>query len=110
MTNTIHVKRGDTFACEIQCLDFDDNPVDLTGYSMSSQVRHKTTDAVIATIIVTPDPDQATNTGWCTLTTADLTGSWPLGVFDFDIEAVDPDGHADSTLTCDFWIQKDVTR
>jgi len=103
------VKRGDSLL--LNCTRTDaGTAVDLTGYTVSSQLRHPTTDELAATLTVTLS-NQGTNPGEFVLsalpaTTADLA----LGVYQCDVQFTSPGGVVVSSPTFEVELRKDVTR
>lgn len=82
-TNVITIKKGDSFSRACRLLDDTDTPIDLTDYTIESQVRDSR-DNLIATLTATKY-NQTTNPGVFMLSAEDGTDSWPSANLGMDI-------------------------
>jgi hypothetical protein len=112
MALSFEFKRGDSFNLSGTVTDADDLPVDLTGYTITSQLRSQT-GALIQTFTVTvtdaanglytisaPATGTAPNTG---------TDIWPIGTAKFDVQfAVGAEVTSSETVTLK--VVEDYTR
>lgn len=103
---TINHKRGDTF--ELSCsLENEGNPVDITNFTITSQVRSPD-DTLLQPLTVTVT-DAAT--GAFTLSaTPTQTETWDTIQYLSDIEFVDGGGEVNSSETFTINVIKDITR
>lgn len=110
-TSRISIKRGDTFAIETQWLT-DSVGVDLTGYTVRSQVRKSDpSQTIVETMTCTIDPDQATNPGVVMIAaSATQTALWPALTLAWDIEYTSAGGIVLSSETIEIVVVRDVTR
>lgn len=100
----IHHKRGDTFFIANR-LTQDNAPIDLTGWTVRSQVRDGDTLVQSLTYAVAVAAD-----GQYTLTApAASTASWPVKTLLCDIEYTSPGGTVTSTETFQIVVIRDVT-
>ena len=105
MSAAIRIKRGETFLLECTVQESDGSPMDLTGWSIASQIRdgHDTLIATLTVDLYTPVAGQYRLTG---ATTAD----WPQGLAHMDIAYTDAGGRALTTETLTVSIEREVTR
>lgn len=99
-------KQGDTFdySGPVEVLDDDDQPVDLTGWSVASTV-------------IFPDQKKSypLTTVWLAgafthiRITAGDTSLWPVATAEIDVQFTSPSGHIVSTETVQFKVICDVT-
>jgi len=98
------IKPGDTFLLECSVTEDNATPLDLTGWTIASQVRTKR-GVLLADLTVdihTPA------TGEYSLRT-DATSDWPTGVAEMDIAYTDSGGRIMSTETLTLSVEHDVT-
>ena len=110
MTTTIQRKRGDAF--ELECTESADGvPVNLTGYTVASQIRTLAGDELVDTATITL-ADQGTSPGVFTLYVAkERTRLWEPGRnLAFDVEFTPPNGKSWSSATVTIDVVKDITR
>lgn len=82
----LEMKRGATFSAGILYADSGVD-VDLTGYTITSQVRQFGTLIQTMTVVIS---NQTTNTGEFTVSaTATQTADWPVGTLAWDIRLAD---------------------
>lgn len=82
-TNILTIKRGDSFSRACRLLDDAGEPIDLTSYTIESQLRDSR-DNLIATFTATKY-NQTTDKGVFLLTAEDGTDDWPLARLEMDI-------------------------
>lgn len=101
MAKGLEIKPGATLRVPGTLTDDSGVAVDLTGYTLSSQVRTRGTAELVATATVTPDADQTTNPGVFEVhVAAAVTATWSPGVdLAMDIRIVQPDSDVDLTET-----------
>ena len=105
MATFIH-KRGDTFSLS-SSVENSGVAVDITGWTISSQVR-KADDTLVEDLTVTIDDALG---GLFTLSaTALATESWPVENLYCDIEFTEAGGDVNSTETFIISVQRDITR
>jgi hypothetical protein len=97
----LQIKPGATLRLPGTLTDDDGVAVDLTGYTLSSQVRTRGTAELVATATVTPDADQTTNPGrFVVRVEASATEDWSPGVdLALDIRIEEPGSDVDITET-----------
>ncbi|MFN4328289.1 MAG: hypothetical protein ACK4FF_05380 [Limnobacter sp.] len=102
-------KRGDTFEVQATYSDSSDgSPINLTGYTIASQIRHPG-GALVATLAVTiPDQSVPANLGKFTMR-VNNTASWPVTDLLWDIQ-YSFDNSVISTETVVVRVQPDVTQ
>ena len=99
-------KRGDTFELTLS-LENQGNPVDITNFTIASQIRDQDDQLVQALTVTKTD---ASN-GQFTLTATDTqTDDWPIAKLDVDVEFVEPDTTVSSSETFNIQVIKDITR
>lgn len=103
---TITHKRGDTFELSAT-LENSGNAVDITNFTITSQVRD-VEDALLQALTVTIT-DAATGAFTVSATPAQ-TETWAVKTYDCDIEFVEADGEVNSTETFQINVIKDITR
>ena len=103
MADIVH-KRGDSFVRQLAHFD-GAAMLDLTGWTISSQVRTQTGD-IVATLTVSNRNDPA---GTFVLS-AGATTTWPVGTLHTDIQYTRPDGFITSTQTLVIDCVADITR
>ena len=105
MSAAIRIKRGETLLLECTVANPDGSPLDLTGWSIASQIRdgHDTLIATLTVDLYTPVAGQYRLTGA-------TTGAWPQGLAHMDIAYTDAGGRALSTETLTIGIEREVTR
>lgn len=108
MSSTVTLKRGDTLRLR-NTYERSGTPVDITGYTISSQVRTRH-DQKIADLTVAIEADQATYPGRFFITATNTeTAAWAPNTYDCDIQIADVDGVTRSTKTFPFVVVQDVT-
>ena len=97
-------KRGDTFSLDLE-VSQDDSPLDLTGYTITSQIRTQH-DVLVADLTVT-----VTNaaTGQVSVS-SESTTDWPTGEHLWDVEFYDGSSSRWSIETVQVKVLPDVTR
>ena len=106
-TLTLTHKRGDTFNLTGACLDSSGVPVDLTDYTLESQVRDMQGELLSAFTCTKTVPVQGT---YLISASADTTGLWPPGGYRFDVQFTALDGTVTSSDTVALKIVEDITR
>ncbi len=81
--NILTIKRGDSFSRACRLLDDSGSAIDLTDYTIESQIRDSR-DTLIATFTTTKY-NQVTNKGMFVITAEDGTDEWPLSRLEMDI-------------------------
>lgn len=101
MSRGLTIKAGATLRVPGALTDDSGVAVDITGYTLTSQVRTRGTAELVATATVTPDPDQTTNPGLFEVLVEDsVTATWSPGVdLAMDIRIVQPDSDVALTET-----------
>lgn len=103
---TITHKRGDTFELTLT-LENDGNAVDITNFTIASQIRQQDDVLVQALTVTKTDP---TN-GQFTLTSTDTeTEGWPIANLEVDVEFIEDTGVVSSSETFNINVLKDITR
>ena len=103
---TITHKRGDTFELSAT-LENSGNPVDITNFTITSQVRD-VADALLQALTVTVTD---ANAGAFTVSaTPAQTETWSVKTYVCDIEFVEVGGEVNSTETFQINVIKDITR
>lgn len=105
MATFIH-KRGDTFSLS-SSVENEGVAVDITGWTIESQVRQSDDTLVQALTVTITD---AVNGLFTISATALQTESWPIASLLCDIEFTEPSGEVNSTETFTISVQKDITR
>lgn len=106
--NKLTLKRGDTLVRRCLHRDAEQEPINLTNYTIRSQIR--TVDGALIGELGITKLDQSTHTGQFDLTAnATATKNWPVGLHQCDIQYTNA-GITQSTMTFKFEIIKDVTR
>lgn len=103
MANTLNIKRGDTFKYSVSVIDSNKQPIDLTGWTISSQIKNF--DELIADVIISSDDF---STGNYYLSVED-TSYFPIEKLECDIEYTSTDGTIMSTETFYINVIKDIT-
>jgi hypothetical protein len=104
----IRHKRGDTIAWPFT-YSVDGEPVDLTPYSIKSEVRKEIGRELVGELVIVKDPDQVNATGQGTLTaTAEDVALWPVQTLIVDIQYTLA-GVVASSETFAIQIESDVT-
>ena len=103
---TITHKRGDTFELSAT-LENSGNAVDITNFTITSQVRD-VEDALLQALTVTIT-DAATGAFTVSATPAQ-TETWAVKTYDCDIEFIEVGGEVNSTETFQIDVIKDITR
>lgn len=98
-------KRGDTFDFDGTYTEDDGTPINLTGITVSSQVR--TPAGVLVSTAVVTKANQTTNPGEYSGVIAN-TAAWPVQKLEWDVQYVG--GPTDSTETVYLQVQRDVTQ
>jgi hypothetical protein len=102
----IEWKRGDSFVVDEPGMLADGQPLDMTGWTVESQIRRKDTGELVATMA------QSWTTrgiGAFRLEVKDTT-AWPLIVLAWDVQLTDPAGYVASTPTRYIRCKQDETR
>lgn len=104
--NTIEIKQGDTLelACRLQA---GGEPVDITGWSIASQVRAPGGNLVHAFVAAITAPALGE---YRLPASAEQTATWPAGGLSMDIRYTDPSGRVMSTQTVPLQVQPAVTQ
>jgi hypothetical protein len=103
---TITHKRGDTFELTLT-LENDGNAVDITNFTIASQIRQQDDTLVQALTVTKIDPVN----GQFTLTAVDTsTDDWPIANLEVDVEFIEADGTVSSSETFNINVLKDITR
>jgi hypothetical protein len=108
--STMQHKRGDAF--EPECTEMAAGvPVNLTGYTVTSQIRTRAGDELVDTATVTL-ADQTTDPGKFTVEVAKArTALWVPGQdLEWDVEFTPPNGKSWSSGTVTITVVKDITR
>ena len=99
------IKQGDTLNVTGVRTDDAGNPVDISGYSIASQLI---SGAYTHTLDCAVDDGAA---GTFTMSaSASETQSWPAKLYKFDIQFTRPGGEVSSTVTSNFIVTADNTR
>lgn len=100
----IDIKNGDTL--RLACVAQDDagNPVDLTGWTVTAQVRDAKYNALVASLSITVDAPQEG-----AFTIEGDTANWPVGDLSFDIRYLDSLGRVAHTETIALNVQRAIT-
>jgi hypothetical protein len=122
MADVVDWKRGDSFrvdelgmliedangalTMEVNGAQVKASPLDMTGWTVASQMRRKDTDELVADLDFSWT-DQAT--GKYSLQAKDTT-KWPVTTLAWDVQFTDPSGFVTSSETKYFRIIKDQTR
>jgi hypothetical protein len=103
---TITHKRGDTFVLSAT-LENSGNPVDITNFTITSQVRDVADELLQALTVTVTDA----NAGAFTVSaTPAQTETWDVKTYVCDIEFVEVGGEVNSTETFEINVLKDITR
>lgn len=103
---TITHKRGDTFELSAT-LENSGNAVDITNFTITSQVRDSD-DALLQALTVTVT-DAATGAFKVSATPTE-TETWDIKTYDCDIEFIEGSGEVNSSETFQINVIKDITR
>lgn len=103
MANITH-KRGDTLEWVVT-LTQDGSAVDISQWTITSQIRQDTT--LIASLTVTKT--ESTSGVFSLTATAASTASWSLGTHSVDIEFIDQNGFVVSSQTFTLQLVRDIT-
>lgn len=103
MANITH-KRGDTLEWVVT-LTQDGTVVDISSWTITSQIRQDTT--LIASLTVTKT--DSSNGVFSLTATASATATWSLGTHSVDIEFIDGSGFVVSSQTFTLQLVKDIT-
>jgi len=103
--NQIAIKRGETLLLECTVANPDGSPLDLTGWTIASQIRDGH-DALIATLTVDLHAPAA---GQYRLR-CNPTAAWPIGRAYMDIAYNDVGGRAITTETLTISVDREVTQ
>ena len=103
--NVIDFKRGDTFEIAGQLLS-NGSPLDITGYSIRSQIRYRNNLVKNLSASIT---DAASGKYKLSATSSD-TALWPVSDLDMDIEFTDLSGKVTSTNTIIVRVILDITQ
>jgi|TARA_R110000787_G_scaffold267515_1_gene373880 hypothetical protein len=103
MANITH-KRGDTLEWVV-ALTQDGAVVDITGWTISSQIRQDTTLIDNLTVIIV----NAANGEFNLTATTTQTASWTLGSHSIDIEFIDTSAFVVSSQTFTLQLVRDIT-
>lgn len=101
----LSIKQGDTLTIDGTRTDSDGDPVNLAGYTITSQLRN-----VTLVHDLTCDLVVAASGTFRLSATAAETALWARGSYDHDIQFEAPDGSIASTATGAFVVVEDVTR
>ena len=99
-------KRGDTFELSAS-LENEGTPVDLTNFTITSQIRDKD-DSLLQPLTVTVT--DAVNGEFTLSATAAETETWGVEQYQCDIEFVEGSGEVNSSETFTINVIKDITR
>lgn len=103
----ITIKAGDTMTLPMTW-SADGTDVDLTGYTVTAQVRRRA-DELVDTLTCTPDADQATNPGVLVVSATDAqTALWPILTLECDVRF--DNGEVTHTDTFEIVVKKAITR
>ena len=103
---TITHKRGDTF--ELSCtLENEGNAVDITSFTITSQVRGS--DDVLLQALTVTKTDAGAGAFSLSATSAQ-TESWDVQTYLCDIEFIESGGEVNSSQTFEINVLKDITR
>lgn len=110
--NVLDHKRGRTWRESITVRDATGALVDLTGWTVTSQLRRRAEAAdIVQTFTCTVHPDQVTHRGeFEVYASAASTATWPLDQLAWDIRIVDAGGDVDITDTIGVHVSEAVTR
>lgn len=103
----ITFKQGDTFAGSALYTSDGTTPMDLTNWTITSQVRDKRTWKLVATVVFTLE-DQAQQPGKASFEADVQTLHWPSGQYVWDVKFSHP-GAATNTQTQEINIVRAVT-
>ena len=104
----LHIDQGSTLALEIECQDDLGNPMDLSGYSASAQVRFRYSDATPAavfSVMLNEEPGLVSLKLGAPQTAALVK---PFGVWDCELTA--PDGSVQRLAAGKVTVSPEVTR
>ena len=103
--NRIDIKRGDTYLIEATLTDDLGDPVNITDWTIRSQIRNVRGD-IVATLVIA-----ITNAalGTYTMSYAGDTALWPVATHRQDVEYVDQTGRVMSTETFKLRVVEDIT-
>ena len=100
-------KRGDTFDLYGTCLDSSGVAVDLTSYTIASQLRNLQGELLSAFTCTKPYPAEGK---YLIHAGASTTRFWTPGGYRFDVEFTAPDGTVSSSDSIAVKIVEDITR
>ena len=107
--SSITIKAGDTLTLPMTW-SADGTDVDLTGYTVTCQVR-KRDDTAVDELTSTPDADQVTNPGELVVAATDAqTALWPILTLECDVRFESGDGSTTHTDTFEIKVEKAITR
>lgn len=101
----LQFKRGDTFKLSVLLTDSNGDAVDITGYTIESQIRQPTGELISSLTATITD---ATG-GAFELEDTD-TQEWPIGCQFQDIQYTDTGGDVNSTQTIKVDVKEDITQ
>lgn len=108
--------QGDTFRQPLRLRSISGgvlgDPINLTGWSFTSQIRADVGGVVLATITVTVrDQSVLDNVGWVDMYMAPATtAAIAPGVYFYDLQGTEPNGDVFTRLKGEFTIEGDITR
>ena len=103
--NYLKFKRGDTYHLQVTLRDENGDVINITGYTIESQIRQPTGELISTLTTTLTDPTNGT----FTLEDTD-TQSWPVGCQFQDIEYTGTGGTVTSTETFKVDVQEDITQ
>ena len=101
-------KRGDTFRLPVVYSDDDDNPIDVSTYTITCHVRKSSGDALVAECDF-EDVDSA-NGSFVFVTDAEDTALWGLGLHYLDLRYADASGAVVHSDSVEFVVEREATR
>lgn len=105
--SVLSIKRGDSFKLVATYTDELGQPIDLTPYTITSQIRTPAYQ-IVSTLVTTKSTQSGATLGQYILDTQSGTGTWPVGDLLWDIQ-YDNGISTISTDTMNITILKDVT-
>jgi len=99
--------KNDTFKLDMDWVDADSNPINLTNYTFKAQVRKKSTDAVMLTFENSDFTADANGNLLMVKASADM--NIKAGVYEYDLQSTHSDGTVSTWLGGLFVVQGDVT-
>ena len=103
------VIKGDTFKRSLALLQSNGQPYNLTGASITGQVRNASTDALIATFVVAIDSPATLGTALLSLAD-DTTAALGVDLYVFDIKLGTAAGETKTLLAGEFRVTRRVTQ